>query len=263
MKPTNKLLILLLVLAAGAGVFFYRGRIFNPSPLRLGERFPFAMVEFYGDTTLLLQLSNNLNTAVNPSGAAVPLSDQTLLFFMGDSMSSFYLYRKEDGRQIRYEMADGKLRINGQLSAGQIQVERIEDRLDRPVNQMEQAAVRALLAGKRVLVTGAAGSIGSELVRQLADMHVSQLTLVDIAESGLYDVQMELQGKGRAANLAVLVADVRDRTRMQEVFAAQRPQVVFHAAAYKHVPLMEAQPSEAVHTNVGWTRIVAELAAEL
>ncbi len=67
-------------------------------------------------------------------------------------------------------------------------------------------------------------------------------------------------GKGRAANLAVLVADVRDRTRMQEVFAAQRPQVVFHAAAYKHVPLMEAQPSEAVRTNVGGTRTMAELA---
>lgn len=117
MKPTNKLFVLLLVLAAGAGVFLYRGRIFNPSPLRLGERFPFAMVEFYGDTTLLLQLSNNLNTAVNPSGAAVPLSDQTLLFFMGDTISSFYLYQKEDGRKIRYEMADGKLRINGKLSA--------------------------------------------------------------------------------------------------------------------------------------------------
>ncbi len=153
--------------------------------------------------------------------------------------------------------------INGQLSAGQIQEVRIEDLLGRPVIQLEQAAVRALLAGKHVLVTGAAGSIGSELVRQLADMDVAQLTLVDIAESGLYDVQMELQGKGRAANLAVLVADVRDRTRMQEVFAVQRPQVVFHAAAYKHVPLMEAQPAEAVHTNVGGTRIVAELAAEL
>ncbi|MBK7477510.1 MAG: hypothetical protein IPI11_16455 [Haliscomenobacter sp.] len=117
MKPTNKLFILLLVLVAGAGVFFYRGRIFNPSPLNLGKRLPFTMVEFYGDTTLLLQLSNNLNTAVNPSGAAVPLSDQTLLYFMGDSISSFYLYRKEDGRKIRYEMAHGKLRINGKLSA--------------------------------------------------------------------------------------------------------------------------------------------------
>ncbi len=153
--------------------------------------------------------------------------------------------------------------INGQLSAGQIQEVRIEDLLGRAVIQLEQAAVRALVAGKRVLVTGAAGSIGSELVRQLVDMEVAKLTLVDIAESGLYDVQMELQGKGRSAQAEVLVADVRDRDRMREVFTAQQPQLVFHAAAYKHVPLMEAQPAEAVHTNVGGTRIVAELAAEL
>lgn len=150
--------------------------------------------------------------------------------------------------------------INGQLSAGQIQEVRIEDLLGRPVIQLEQAAVRGLLAGKRVLVTGAAGSIGSELVRQLAGMEVARLVLVDIAESGLYDVQMELQGKGRGGNIDVLVADVRDKARMDAVFAMHRPQVVFHAAAYKHVPLMEAQPAEAVRTNVGGTRITAELA---
>ncbi len=151
--------------------------------------------------------------------------------------------------------------INGQLSAGQIQEVRIEDLLGRAVIQLEQASVRSLVGGKRVLVTGAAGSIGSELVRQLAEMDVARLVLVDIAESGLYDVQMELSGKGRAANTDVLVADVRDQERMREVFAQCAPQLVFHAAAYKHVPLMEAQPAEAVRTNVGGTRNVAELAA--
>ncbi len=135
MKPTNKLFVLLLVLAAGAALFFLRGRIFNPSPLSLGKRLPFAMVEFYGDTTLLLQLSNNLNTAVNPSGAAVPLSDQTLLYFMGDSISSFYLYRKEDGRKIRYEMADGKFRINGQLSALSVDSTETSARILKSMNE--------------------------------------------------------------------------------------------------------------------------------
>ncbi|MBK8498008.1 MAG: polysaccharide biosynthesis protein [Flavobacteriales bacterium] len=151
--------------------------------------------------------------------------------------------------------------IHGQLSAGQIQEVRIEDLLGRAVIEFDQQAVRELIAGKRVMVTGAAGSIGSELVRQLAQMGAASLVLVDIAESGLYDVEMDLMSKGRAANLRVLVADVRDRARMEEVFTAHRPQVVFHAAAYKHVPLMEAQPTEAVRTNVGGTRICAELAA--
>ncbi len=151
--------------------------------------------------------------------------------------------------------------INGQLSAGQIQEVRIEDLLGRAVINLDQAEVLGLVAGKRVLVTGAAGSIGSELVRQVAEMDVAELTLVDIAESGLYDVEMELHGRKRGANLHVCVADVRDRARMEGVFAQHRPQVVLHAAAYKHVPLMEAQPTEAVRTNVGGTRNVAELAA--
>lgn len=158
--------------------------------------------------------------------------------------------------------------INGQLSAGQIQEVRIEDLLGRAVIHLEQESVRALVAGKRVMVTGAAGSIGSELVRQLAEMEPEALSLVDIAESGLYDVQtslsriggMELLGKARDAKLNVHVADVRDADRMERLFKQERPHLVFHAAAYKHVPLMEAQPEEAVRTNIGGTCTVARLA---
>jgi len=150
--------------------------------------------------------------------------------------------------------------INGQLSAGQIQEVRIEDLLGRAVIHLDQAEVQSLFRGKRVLVTGAAGSIGSELARQLAELGTEQLVLVDIAESGLYDVEMELRGSGHGATLRAVVADVRDRQRMERLFGEHHPQVVFHAAAYKHVPLMEAQPAEAVHTNVMGTRIMAELA---
>jgi len=150
--------------------------------------------------------------------------------------------------------------INGQLSAGQIKEVRIEDLLGRAVIQLDDAQVRSHFAGRRVLVTGAAGSIGSELVRQLTSFGVGQLVLVDMAESGLYDIETELRGKHGATELIVRVADVRDRAALEAVFKAYRPAVVFHAAAYKHVPMMEAQPSEAVHTNVHGTRTVAELA---
>lgn len=151
--------------------------------------------------------------------------------------------------------------INGQLSAGQIKDVRIEDLLGRAVIDLDDAQLRSHFKGKSVLVTGAAGSIGGELVRQLARLGVESLVLVDIAESGLYDVETELRAQG-TNNLHVRIADVRDRDAMRSVLSAHRPQVVFHAAAYKHVPLMEAQPREAVHTNVHGTRLVAELACD-
>lgn len=150
--------------------------------------------------------------------------------------------------------------INGQLSTNQIKEVRIEDLLGRAVIQLDDAEVRARFKGRRVLVTGAAGSIGSELSRQLAQLGLERLILVDMAESGLYDVETELRPIS-TTQLGVRVADVRDRRAMSGVFTDHRPEVVFHAAAYKHVPLMEAQPDEAVRTNILGTRVVAELAA--
>ena len=137
---------------------------------------------------------------------------------------------------------------------------RIEDLLGRPVIRLDDAEVRARFAGRRVLVTGAAGSIGSELVRQLAALGAKHLLLVDMAESPLYDLEMELAASGHAERLTVRVADVRDEALMERLFSEHRPEVVFHAAAYKHVPLMELQPLEAVRTNILGTRVVASLA---
>lgn len=150
--------------------------------------------------------------------------------------------------------------INGQLSAGQIQEVRIEDLLGRPVIRLDDRSVQALFGGKRVLVTGAAGSIGSELVRQLTELNCSRIVLVDVAESPTYDLQMELQNKGRSDALTVVIGDVRDAQRMEQLFQLHRPEVVLHAAAYKHVPLMEAYPLEALRTNVLGTHIVAGIA---
>ena len=148
--------------------------------------------------------------------------------------------------------------INGQLSSGQIREVRIEDLLGRAPISLDDAPVKERFAGKRVLVTGAAGSIGSEIARQLLSVGVREAVLLDNAESALYDLEMELRAKGRT-DFRPIIGDVRDRDAMARVFADVRPEIVFHAAAYKHVPLMEAQPDQAVRTNVMGTRNIAEL----
>lgn len=150
--------------------------------------------------------------------------------------------------------------INGQLSAGQIQEVRIEDLLGRPVIKLDDQLVRSVFAGKRVLVTGGAGSIGSELVRQLTELSCAGIVVVDVAESPTYDLEMELRSKGRNDGVQMRIGDVRDLERMRVLFAEFRPQIVLHAAAYKHVPLMEAQPLEALRTNVLGTHHLADLA---
>ncbi len=149
--------------------------------------------------------------------------------------------------------------INGQLSSSQIREVRIEDLLGRPPIQLDDALLRQQFAGRRVLVSGAAGSIGSEIARQLIALGVERAVLVDQAESPLYDLEMQLIAKGHR-NFLPVVGDVRDHASMDALFAAERPEVVFHAAAYKHVPLMEAQPLQALGTNLEGTRIMADLA---
>jgi FlaA1/EpsC-like NDP-sugar epimerase len=152
--------------------------------------------------------------------------------------------------------------INGQLSAGQIHEVRIEDLLGRPVIKLDDRLVRTVFSGKRVLVTGGAGSIGSELVRQLTELECERIILLDVAESPSHDLAVELHAKGRDQHVQVQLGDVREMERMRNLFKEFRPQVVLHAAAYKHVPLMEAQPLEALHTNVIGTHRLAQLAAE-
>ena len=128
---------------------------------------------------------------------------------------------------------------------------RIEDLLGRAPVQLDTARMRAFLQDKTVLVTGGGGSIGSELCRQIARCRPKRLVILDIYENGAYDVQQELVRRyGDALDLRVEIASVRDRRRLYQVFSAHRPEVVFHAAAHKHVPLMEESPTEAVKNNV-------------
>jgi FlaA1/EpsC-like NDP-sugar epimerase len=149
--------------------------------------------------------------------------------------------------------------INGQLSFKQIKKIKIEDLLERDEIVLDREKTFAQLNGKVILVTGAAGSIGSELVRQIIKFNPKKIVLLDQAESAIYDLVNELKDIHQTT-FEEVIADVRNHERMENVFNHFKPQIVYHAAAYKHVPLMEMNPSEAIFTNVGGTKIVADLA---
>lgn len=141
----------------------------------------------------------------------------------------------------------------------QIRAIRIEDLLGREEISVNETEVSGYFSGKSVLVTGAAGSIGSELCRQLAALNVGTLIVLDFAETPLHNIRLELEEKFPSLNFIPIIGDVRNKNRMEMVFARHKPQVVFHAAAYKHVPLMEENPCEAAHVNVVGTRNVADM----
>lgn len=148
------------------------------------------------------------------------------------------------------------------LGEGKIEVRPIalEDLLGRPQAVLNRGAIASLVTGRRVVVTGAGGTIGSELVRQIAALEPETLTLVDAGEFNLYSIEMEVRERFPALALQAVIADVRDRDRIFRLFQAQRPHMVFHAAALKHVPLVEANPAEGALTNVIGTRNVADAA---
>lgn len=152
--------------------------------------------------------------------------------------------------------------LSGKLDKRQMQKLSIEDLLQRKPIRIDQSKVSNDLMGKRVLVTGAAGSIGSEIVRQVLKYHPSVLILCDQAESPLHEMQLELEDKFPEANVEIQIADIRSYRRMYQLFDNLRPQVVYHAAAYKHVPLMENNPIEAVKSNVLGAKNVADLAVK-
>ena len=149
--------------------------------------------------------------------------------------------------------------VSGKLSLGQMQDLKIEDLLPRKPIAINNQLVSAEILGKRVLITGAAGSIGSEIVRQVMSYHPEMVILCDQAESPLHEIQLELEEKYPSAKIKTFIASIRNLRRMLIPFREYRPNIVFHAAAYKHVPMMEKHPEEAILTNVMGTRNMADL----
>ena len=148
------------------------------------------------------------------------------------------------------------------LEQSQLKDIQIEDLLPRDPIQIDIRKVASHLEGKRVMITGAAGSIGSEIMRQVASFNPYKLILVDQAETPLHDIRLELQDHWRDLDAETIIADISNATRMESIFQAYRPQYIFHAAAYKHVPMMEDNVSESIQVNVYGTRTVADLAVK-
>ncbi len=152
---------------------------------------------------------------------------------------------------------------NGQLSKKEYIIDvQIEDLLPREPIRINLKGIARDIEGKCVMVTGAAGSIGSEIVRQVATFNPYRIVLVDQAETPLHDMRLELQKKWINIHADIVVADISNQTRMEKIFSKTHPQLIFHAAAYKHVPMMEDNVSESVQNNILGTKIVADLAVK-
>lgn len=171
------------------------------------------------------------------------------------------IVREARGLGLRLKTVPGLYElVNGRVSVSQIRDVQIEDVLGREEVKVDLGAVAAYLTDEVVLVTGAGGSIGSELCRQVARFRPSRLVLVGHGENSIYEIDMELRARFPGLNLLPVIADIQDEDRIDRVFARCKPGVVFHAAAHKHVPLMELNPEEAIKNNLFGTLNVARAA---
>lgn len=165
------------------------------------------------------------------------------------------------GLQIK-EVADVSAWIKGALEKVKIQNIKIEDLLGRDPISIDTNKISEGLNRKCILVTGAAGSIGSEIVRKLIRFNPAKVILVDNSESSLYNFHNDLLSVSGEIDIEIIIGNVSDQNRMRRIFENHNPEIVFHAAAYKHVPLMEDHPYEAVKTNIGGTKVIADLSVE-
>lgn len=152
--------------------------------------------------------------------------------------------------------------INGHIEVSQLRNVKIEDILGRKEIHLDQDSINSIICDRRVLISGAGGSIGSELVIQILKFRPKELILVDISEINLFNLERRIKETEHKCAFKCIIADVRDRSGMDRVFSKHRPEIVLHAAAYKHVPLMEKNPTQAIRTNIYGTMIMGEMATK-
>jgi FlaA1/EpsC-like NDP-sugar epimerase len=173
------------------------------------------------------------------------------------------LIRSCEAAHVKFKTVPGLSEIlQGKVSVSQVKDVEIEDLLGREAVALDEAMICSYLTDKTILVSGAAGSIGSEICRQIATYHPAKLILLDNGETPLYQIERELKGRFPKLLMVPVIADVRNRQRIEAVFQRFQPEVVFHAAAYKHVPMMEYNPLEAMGNNVCGTRVLADAASK-
>jgi FlaA1/EpsC-like NDP-sugar epimerase len=207
-------------------------------------------IPVFGAVEDILEIAKSVQA--NEALIAIPSAD-------AQQMRRIVEYCKESGLKFKTVPGMGEL-INGEVSVKAIREVAYRDLLGRESVKLDEAKIEACLEGKRVLVTGAGGSIGSELCRQICRFNPESIALYERAESPLYEIGLDLKRGFPDVNVLSFLADIRDRKQLEKAFEAVTPEVVFHAAAYKHVPMLELQPWKAVKNNILGTRNVVEMA---
>jgi FlaA1/EpsC-like NDP-sugar epimerase len=222
----------------------------DDDPLKLGRRIHGVPVLGTGDQLHEILRSHRVDELLLAIPSALP------------SLARRVLTQLEPYRIVIKTVPSSARGPGRKVGVRQIQDLSVQDLLERLPVGTDLTPVENLLKGKRILITGAGGSIGSELSRQIAQYHPARLMLLDHSESALYDIEMELQGLRPDMSLVARLADVKNTRALSQIFSQETPQIVFHAAAYKHVPMMEHHPTEAVLNNIVGTYRVMQLAVE-
>ncbi|MCM1032403.1 MAG: polysaccharide biosynthesis protein [Odoribacter sp.] len=188
------------------------------------------------------------------------LFPSTQLKFMRSGVADIFL--KNNIKLLMHSTVKEMTKDGTEKTTGNVRDIHIEDLLGRDVIQTDTHDVEEVLRGQTVMITGAAGSIGSEIVNQVAAMHAGEIVLLDQAETPMHELQLHMEQKFPDVKIHLFIADVANRKRIEQAFKRYRPRYIFHAAAYKHVPMMERNPSEAIMTNVLGTKNLADLAVD-